>query len=124
VCSGSGDACTVDADCDLLETCEPLFPVPDGVNIEEEQVHYRCYLIEDDGPPDLLEDDPLNRRILVEDQFGLNPIRVGIGTRLCEPAVKELLEETPRSRCGLFGIEALIGLVPLALLRRRKERRH
>jgi hypothetical protein len=110
----------------------PLFPadtefdVPDGVNIAEEEVHYRCYLIEDDGPPDALEDDPRTRRILVEDQFGTNPIRVGIGTRLCEPAVKELLQEKPQTRaaCGLLGIEALLGLVPLALLRRRKERRH
>jgi hypothetical protein len=124
VCSGSGQACTVDAECDALETCVPLFPVPDGVDIAEEQVHYRCYLIDDLNTPEVLEDDPLNRRILVQDQFGTNPIRVGVGTRLCEPAVKEKLEDPERGRCGLIGIEALLGLVPLALLRRRKERRH
>jgi len=125
VCSISGDVCAVDADCGIAETCGAPFTVPDGINIEEEQVHYRCYLIDDEAPPAVLADNPLNRRILVQDQFGTNPIRVGVGTRLCEPAVKEKLEEEKATQaCGLFGIEALLGLVPLALLRRRKERRH
>jgi hypothetical protein len=125
VCSGSGEACTDSSECDDLETCVPLFPVPDGVVIEEEQVHYRCYNIDDNNTPGLLAEDPRNRQVWVQDQFGINPIRVGVGTHLCEPAVKEKLEEKPQQKaCGLLGIEALLGLVPLALLRRRKERRH
>jgi hypothetical protein len=99
-----------------------VFPVPAGVNVADEEVHYRCYSIADailDGGGFVA------RQVLVEDQFGTIPIRVGQAVRLCEPAVKEKLEEEKAIQaCGLFGREALLGLVPLALLRRRRERRH
>jgi hypothetical protein len=122
VCSGSGTACSSDADCNTPETCVPLFAVPEGIDIAQEEVHYRCYDIDDDGPPEAFEDDPRNRYVLVEDQFGAAEIQVGTGTRLCEPAVKELLEQVkpPNNRCGLLGIEALIVLAPLAARRRRR----
>jgi hypothetical protein len=101
--------------------------VPDGVE-PPQQVHFRCYDIDDETPPDDFQDDWRNRLVEVQDQFAPDgaPIQLGQGTRLCEPEVKELLEEVrPASNpCGLTGIEALFVLAPLALLRRRKERRH
>jgi hypothetical protein len=94
---------------------DPPFPVPDGVEPPQD-VHYRCYDIDDTETPDAFLADPRNRYVRVVDQFGEILLQVGVATQLCEPEVKELLQEyAPERRgCGLLGIEALL---PIAALR-------
>jgi hypothetical protein len=109
--ANDGLACTTTADCPD-GTCEFPIAVPAGVE-PPEQVHYTCY--------DIDEEVTEIRNVTVQDQFGINPITIGKATRLCEPAVKDEVEVV-QNQCGLLGIEALLGLLPLAYWQRRRAR--
>jgi hypothetical protein len=60
--------------------------------------------------------------VSVRDQLQLDPRRITVGAavELCEPATKELFALRPLRSCGLLGPEALLALVPLAQLWRRR----
>ncbi len=68
---------------------DPLpFPVP-GTETPSQDVHYKCYDIGDSDNQDRFR----GRTVEIEDQFHPNgqTVRAGRPTRLCEPAVKQLL---------------------------------